>query len=277
MRLLILLSLLSGVHFTQTNEVSSLFTHGKLLFEQEEYFHAITELKRYLFFSQDSSLHHEANLMIAQSYRSGGFFRLASPYFLSARDMAKNQQEKISAMIEHAKNEILKGTPETALKILNLAYNQSSESSVQREITYWKGISELFAGNLNQAAIILEDLSPGDSLAILCRLGDDEMVNPELLKLISAFLPGIPQIYLGEYTSGLLSLGWCGLWGYTAVTAFTANRIFDGIMTGNFLFFRFYNGNLENAELFGQNHNTRIKNSILSFYQNNYNGLKPEW
>lgn len=262
--------------FAQTGvDASGLFRKGKELYTRAEYFHAITELKRYLFFAPDSALHHEANLMIAAAYKKGGYYRLASPYFLNARNSAQNTHDEAAALIEHAKNEILKGSPATAQKILNLASARSPER--RDEIRYWNGIAGLFAGNLASAAAILDSLSPGDSLAALCRLGEADLVNPEVMKIISAFLPGLPQIYLGEYSSGLLSLFWCGLWGYTAATAFTADRIFDGIMTGNFLFFRFYNGNLENAELFGQNHNTRIKNSILSFYQNNYNGLKPEW
>lgn len=271
----LLLILLCSASLPQSADAVSLFTKGKELYEKNAYFHAITELKRYLFFAQDSSLHHPANLMIAISYRRGGFYRLASPYFLNARDYARDPADKAAVMIEHAKNEILKGTSATALKLLDLVSAQ--DTSRQTEITYWKGIAELFAGNLEQAANTLEIAAPGDPLAALCRAGAQETVNPQVLKLISAFLPGIPQIYMGEYASGLLSLGWCGLWGYTAVNAFISDRIFDGIMTGNFLFFRFYNGNLENAELFGQNHNTRIKNSILTYYQNNYNGLKPEW
>lgn len=272
-----LILLITAYTFPQSPDAVSLFTKGKELYGSEKYFQAITELKRFLFFSKDSAAGHQANLMIATAYRRGGFYRLASPFFLNARDLARSSEEKTTALIEHAKNEILKGTPETALKILQITSAQTDDQARSSEITYWKGIAELFSGNLSEAAVHLEILSPGDTLAVLCRLGEEELVNPRAYKLISAFLPGIPQIYLGEYSSGFLSLFWCGLWGYTTANAFAADRIFDGIMTGNFLFFRFYNGNLENAELFGQNHNTRIKNSILSFYQNNYNGLKPEW
>jgi hypothetical protein len=47
-------------------------------------------------------------------------------------------------------------------------------------------------------------------------------------------------------------------------------------MTGNFLWLRFYSGNLQNAEKFVHKRNLEISNSALRFLQNEYKGAKPE-
>ena len=92
---------------------------------------------------------------------------------------------------------------------------------------------------------------------------------------MSVFLPGSGQFYTGNYLSGLLSLGWCALWGYVSVNAFVEQRVFDGLAVANFLWFRFYRGNLENAEKFAVEKNIQISNESLKFLQNNYKGEKP--
>jgi hypothetical protein len=88
-------------------------------------------------------------------------------------------------------------------------------------------------------------------------------------------VPGAGQIYTGNYLSGILSLGWNILWGYTTITAFQANRIFDGIMVGDLLWLRFYNGNNQNAEKFAIEKNLEISNNALIYLQNVYTGEKP--
>jgi hypothetical protein len=65
------------------------------------------------------------------------------------------------------------------------------------------------------------------------------------------------------------------LWGYTTITAFQANRIFDGIMVADLLWLRFYNGNNQNAEKFAIEKNLEISNNALIYLQNVYQGEKP--
>jgi len=83
------------------------------------------------------------------------------------------------------------------------------------------------------------------------------------------------QFYTGEYVSGLISLGWNVLWGYLTINAINEDRIFDGFMIGTLLWYRFYNGNLQNAEKFAKQKNLEKSNSALRYLQNKYKGNKP--
>jgi hypothetical protein len=65
------------------------------------------------------------------------------------------------------------------------------------------------------------------------------------------------------------------LWGYLTINAFNEDRIFDGVMIGTLLWWRFYSGNLQNAEKFATEKNLKKTNAALRYLQNNYIGKKP--
>ena len=101
------------------------------------------------------------------------------------------------------------------------------------------------------------------------------MYSVSFAKTISYIIPGAGQIYTGEYISGLLSLGWNILWGYLTIKSFIDERIFDGIVIANFLWLRFYRGNLQNAEKFAKEKNLIISNKAMNYLQFEFKGLKP--
>jgi len=65
------------------------------------------------------------------------------------------------------------------------------------------------------------------------------------------------------------------LWGYFTINAFMEDRVFDGFMVGSLLWWRFYSGNIQNAEKFAIEKNVEKTNSALHYLQNDYNGKKP--
>ena len=57
--------------------------------------------------------------------------------------------------------------------------------------------------------------------------------------------------------------------------SFIEERVFDGFVTANFLWLRFYNGNVQNAEKFVSQKNLEITNLALDYLQFQYPGKKP--
>ncbi len=142
------------------------------------------------------------------------------------------------------------------------------------DITYWRGWAYIFGGRWEDAAEAFRSIGQ-DSLKTLCENVADNQYNVTTAKILSYIIPGAGQFYTGHYFSGLLSLGWNALWGYLAVKAFVDQRIFDGFVIGNFLWLRFYSGNLQNAAKFAEEENVNIANKALSWLQNQYTGKKP--
>ncbi|HSP87841.1 MAG TPA: hypothetical protein VLN45_06890, partial [Ignavibacteriaceae bacterium] len=145
----------------------------------------------------------------------------------------------------------------------------------KNEINYWKGWAYIFADDWDKAAEEFSKNPQDKELKELCEQTDKKKYSVAFAKIASVILPGAGQFYTGNYLSGLLSLGWCALWGYIAVDAFIEDRIFDGIAVGNFLWFRFYQGNLQNAEKFAVEKNIQISNESLYYLQHSYDGIKP--
>lgn len=269
--------LIAPLLFCSTSETDSLFFNGKNLYQSGKYFHSVTELKRYLFFDSLHVHRYEANLLIGKAYKIGGFYDNAARYISDARNFSGGGDNYILASIELAKNELLRNRAANSVEILKTAEARNKNPELAEEILYWRAVCLMFMEHYLQAAQLMDSLGVTDSLSQMCRFAEEEKVNPANLRLMSAILPGSGQIYLGEYSSGLLSLIWSGFWGYLMVDAISENRIFDGLMTGNFLFSRFYNGNIKNTAAFAENHNISVRNALLKFFHEKYSGKKPEW
>ena len=248
---------------------------AKKLFEEENYFDAITEFKRLIFFDPGNVYEFQSNKYIAMSYKEGGKFNEAIQYFTLAEINAENLEDLYRIKIELIRVNILRRSTLNAHKLLNELENDGRWTNKTDEINYWRGWAFIFDDEWDKAAEEFSKISPDHELKTLCEETHNKEYSVTFAKLASVILPGAGQFYTGNYLSGLLSLGWCSLWGYIAVDAFVDNRIFDGLAVANFLWFRFYQGNLQNAEKFAVEKNIQIANESLYYLQHYYGGLKP--
>jgi len=266
--------LISFASFAQ-NSFDAQFNFAKKLYSDEHYFDTVTELKRLLFFDQNSGYNYEANLLIGKSYKQGAKFSDAIRYLTLAEINAKNIDELYHTKIEIIKINILRKTTRRAFKLLDSLQADERFTEMKDEIIYWRGWAYMFADDWGQAAQTFAEIDTNHVLKSLAEEVDDDLYSVSFAKTISYIIPGAGQIYTGEYISGLLSLGWNVLWGYLTIKAFIAERIFDGIVIANFLWLRFYRGNLQNAENFAMEKNLVRSNRALNYLQFEYDGLKP--
>ena len=169
----------------------------------------------------------------------------------------------------------MRRTTNRALSLLDTIEKDVRFSEKHNEIYYWRGWAYIFADEWDKASDQFARISNENELKRFCDSTDNQKYSVLEAQLLSYFIPGAGQIYTGNYLSGILSLGWNILWGYTTITAFQANRIFDGIMVADLLWLRFYNGNNQNAEKFAIEKNLEISNGALLYLQRIYKGEKP--
>jgi TM2 domain-containing membrane protein YozV len=251
------------------------FEYAKKLFKQENYFDAITEFKRLKFFDEKKIYEFQSDEYIALSYKEGGKFSEAIQYFILAEINAVSTEDVYRIKTGIIRSNILRRTTENAQKLLDELSNDQRWSDKTDEINYWRGWAFIFADKWDNAAKIFSQISPDHELKILCEETHEKKYSVAFAKLVSVILPGSGQFYTGNYLSGLISLGWCTLWGYITVNAFIEERIFDGLAVANLLWFRFYQGNLQNAENFAVEKNVQISNESLYYLQHYYKGVKP--
>ncbi|MCW8960517.1 MAG: hypothetical protein OQK29_03070 [Ignavibacteriaceae bacterium] len=248
------------------------FELAKKLYNEENYFDAITEFKRLLFFDEGGKYSYESNRLIGLSYKEGAKFSDAIHFLTLAEMNATTNQQMFDSKIEVIKINILRRTTERSLSLLNDLKKDERFNDRINEINYWTGWANIFADDWEKAALSFDGHNP--ELSAFCDSVNCDFYNVTLAKTLS-IVPGMGQFYTGEYVSGLISIGWNVLWGYLTINAFNEDRIFDGVMIGTLLWWRFYNGNLQNAEKFAQQKNLEKTNSALRYLQNSYIGNKP--
>jgi tetratricopeptide (TPR) repeat protein len=250
------------------------FNLAKKLYEDEKYFDAVTEFKRLLFFYEDDNYSYESNLLIGLSYKEGAKFSEAIQHFALAELNSSTDAEVYESRLEIIKVNILRRTTQRAFTLLDSLENDVRFNKNSEEINYWRGWAYIFSNDWERAALTFSEFQKSHHLALICDSVDNDLYNPELAKYLS-IVPGAGQFYTGEYVSGLISIGWNVLWGYLTINAFMEDRVFDGLMIGTLLWWRFYSGNIQNAEKFALEKNLEKTNSALHYLQNDYNGRKP--
>ncbi|RKY94109.1 MAG: hypothetical protein DRQ13_08620 [Ignavibacteriae bacterium] len=251
------------------------YNFAKQLYANENYYDSITELKRLLYFDKSEAYNYKANILIGESYKHGGKFADAVKHFTLAEINAANSDELYYSRIKNVRVNILRRTTNRALDLLNSLEDDDRFSSKNDELNYWRGWAYIFTDDWENAAFSFGEIDNQHELKLLAEKVEDEKYSVNFAKISSMIIPGAGQFYTGEYVSGLLSLGWNVLWGYLTIKSFVDDRIFDGIIIGSLLWFRFYNGNIYNAEKFAEEKNLIISNKALLFLQHGYEGEKP--
>lgn len=272
-KIILILIVLLYHHILAQTDLTDQFNYAKKLYDEKNYFDAITEFKRLEFFDSKKQFVYSSNYFIAQSYKAGGKFNEALRFFVLAEMNATNSDDYYSSKILQARTNILRRTTKQAHRILDQLENDERFINKKSEIKYWRGWSFIFEDDWLNAG---KELSEVDSmLSSFCKMVDKEKYSVDFAKYSSYIIPGFGQFYTEEYLSGLLSLGWNVLFGYLTINAFIEDRIFDGLVIGNFLWLRFYLGNVQNAEKFAIEKNLNITNAALDFLQNKFGGEKP--
>jgi len=270
----LLLIISSSAEIYSQTETEEQFNYAKKLYEEEKYFDAVTEFKRLLFFYDGEIYSYESNLLTGLSYKNGAKFSEAIQHFTLAELNSKNTNEIFITKMEIIKVNILRRTTVRALALLDSLKNDSRFTEKIDEVNYWRGWTYIFSDNWENASLSFSAIQSNHQLALLCDSIANDLYDPTLAKALS-IIPGAGQFYTGEYVSGLISIGWNVLWGYLTINAFMEERVFDGLMVGTLLWWRFYSGNIQNAEKFALEKNLEKTNSALRYLQNNYQGSKP--
>lgn len=240
------------------------------LYRAGDYFDAITEYKRLIFFDEQKEYSFAANYRVAECYKAGARFADAVKYYRIAEQRASNKDERWLGSVGAARAHILNGQPQQALDILGGL--ESLYIDKRNELNYWKGWAFIFMDDWQSASN--EFKNSDTALAAFTDSVANEFYSPRTAMLLS-MIPGLGQIYTGSYLDAALSLGWNALWGYTSVKAFLDDRILDGLLVTNLLWVRFYRGGIENAENKAVEKNNKIKIEALNHLQKTFMGARP--
>ena len=273
--MLIVIFILTSIRVFPQSNLQKQFEYALKLYNEEKYFDAINEFKRLQFFDSLNLYSFLSSKLIGMSYKQGGKFNEAIKYFSLAEFSTANLDSLFEMKIEVVTTNLLRRTTYRAFDLLNELKEDARFADKKDQIIYWHGWAYIFNDEWEKASEEFAKLDINHELKQLSDNVSESQYSVNKAKILSYILPGSGQFYTGNYFSGILSLGWVGLWTYISVQALLADRIFDGLMISDFLAFRFYNGNLQNAEKFAVEHNSEVSNWMLSYLQRNFRGPKP--
>jgi tetratricopeptide (TPR) repeat protein len=273
-KILFLIAVLNSMLLGQQS-LQQQYDLAEKLYNEGNYFDAVTELKRLVFFDSARQYYYKAYMLMGSSYKNGALLNDALSCFNTAERFSNTDNEKYNASIETIRGNILRRSTEQALKIIGRLEASGQYQDRQDSLNYWKGWAYIFSGSFDKAADVFHKIPGCGELDSLCRATDKSRYSEKLAKILSVFFPGAGQIYTGNYLNGIISLAWNIFAGYLTINSFAEDRVFDGIVTANLLWLRFYVGGIQNAEEFARDNNTAIINKTMLYLQNEFTGIKP--
>jgi len=273
-RAFIFLQIISSIIYAQLN-LGKQLQFANELFDSSNYFDAVTEYKRLLFFDDRAEYSWEANYKIGLSYKYGGFYDLAINYLKISELNGNTSDEIFLSKIEIVRCNLLRKTIATAFRLLDEIETDYPTDEFKDEINYWRGWAFMLNNDWENAAMEFSKIDSNHELKTLCMTVEENKYSIIFAKVISYLLPGSGYIYSGEYLQGLLSFGWNLLGGYFTIKAIGEQRIFDAFVISELGWLRFYRGSIEGAEKSAESKNMQIANQAYNYLKNKYEGIKP--
>lgn len=89
-------------------------------------------------------------------------------------------------------------------------------------------------------------------------------------QVLSTILPGVGEMYAGNPSSGLFTLSLNLLFGWLSMKSFIDDRPLDGVLITFFLWNRFYQGGIENAEKSASRYNKQKEDTFIKHIETKY-------
>ena len=241
------------------------------LFRDREYYRAITEYKRFSYFSNESGQRRRASFRIGECYRKSGRPENGIPYLLGAARFNPPDALTDSCSFSLAKSWMELGQYEMARQILDSL--QSEENSTGTVLEAWSYFLEGDFPNARSAFLSVEASGSATRLAELAMEGEKlRTKSPRAASVMSAVLPGTGQIYAGAYKQGFVSMALHGLMGYLLYRSIADQRYFEAAVAFYTGFSRFYVSNIASASRLAGDHNEAQRFKLVEDARDKYGG-----
>lgn len=231
-----------------------LFAFAQWLFETGEYYRAVGEFQRFLFFQPQHALTSQAQLRIALAYFCGERWLQAFEVFRQVTRVAADPAVREMAALWMAEAQARRGTHEEALRGYREVMAAYPGTPTAARAAYLIGWSLLWLRQWEEARQAFAAIAaPSPYYASAQRLASVlepppalPYRSPTVARVLSTVLPGAGQIYSGNTVDGLIGLGVHG-----ALIAGTSGAILAGLEgaggIGAFFTWGFYRAQMGNA------------------------------
>jgi TolA-binding protein len=246
------------------------FEFGRSLFDAGEYYRAIGELQRFLFFQPQHPLAPEAQLTIGLAYFCGERWLQAFEVFRRVTRAAPDPAIRAEAALWMAETRAHGGDQEEARRLYLELIRQYPESAIAPRAAYligWSYLRRRQWTEAREAFVQIDAQSPYRASAerIAAALDPPPELpyrSPTVAQILSTLLPGTGQIYTGHTLDGLIGLGVHG-----AMIAGTTGAAMAGLQgaagIGAFFTWGFYRSQMANAANSARDFNTQAEERFI--------------
>jgi tetratricopeptide (TPR) repeat protein len=254
------------------------------LMEQGDYYRAITEFKRFGFLEPQSPDTFPAYLSIGRAYELGGKPADAATWLQHLEPMAGTPQLHADLLVEVAFAHYLAGASPIAAEDLRMFLENPQQSGTASHETkerayYLMGWAYLTSNEVDHAADAFSHLD----LPYAHQLAEDAQAHahlpsksPVLAGVLSALLPGLGHVYLGQPAIGAAAFGWNALFGFATYDALHHKLWGVGAVLGG-LELLWYGGAVFGAISGAFKYNRDAELNHLDELKHKYDPAPPSW
>lgn len=228
---------------------------------------AITEYKRFIFFSDSPEEIKLGMMRISEAYRRMGRWDLAADALHDAIPFMRDRSEIAVARIRSALDMICAGGYSSAKFDLLEVLNSDADRSLKIRARFLLGVTGIYEGKRSQSA--------GDLIPSLREMGVDEgdisklnrllltppagRRSPKTAAMLSTILPGAGQIYAGHLKDGInafLLNGAILLWAWRELKS---KDLKDGLLILTLILPRYYLGNIRKSRRLAESRNAQLE------------------
>ncbi|MFC1725180.1 tol-pal system YbgF family protein [candidate division KSB1 bacterium] len=267
---IILLWILSAAGISQ--EITDL-KFAEYLYNTGQFYDAITEYKRVLFFNNGHKLKADIFYKIGICYKNGGFPDNSLFYITKAIENETDNRLRNTYQFEFAKIMMKKGDYTTAKMELEDLMDRKLPSSMADSVNYFLGWSEISMLNWLSAENYFKNIkksSYNTSQLFKSCIEGKKLKYKSAVKaiLLSTFIPGAGQIYAGELLDGIIAFVLNAGIIYYLTDSILDKRYTDTALIYYFLFGRFYPANRANAYKYAVQYNIDLNKNFLKKIKN---------
>jgi TolA-binding protein/TM2 domain-containing membrane protein YozV len=202
-------------HLVSTARQPPLFAFAQSLYSAGEYYRAIGELQRFLFFQPDHPLASTALLTIGLAYFCGERWLQAFEVFRQVTRTAPDATMRAEAALWMAETRARGGDQVEAIRLYQELVRQYPASVIAQRAAYLRGwgyVQQRQWAEAREAFAQIDPQSPyyasGERLAAVLAIPPElPQRSPTVARVLSTVLPGAGQMYTGHTLDGLIGLG----------------------------------------------------------------------
>lgn len=235
---------------------------------------AITEYYRHAYLYPDDENLSSVYAKLGSACREAGLLNPSLRAYSTAIEKSRTPAERVRVRLELALTHLVFDEPlQAQLVVLRVLASPPADSVLWLRAHAIAGVACLLSHQWNEASEYLREWARGrpdvdvQMQQLLTTLSDTTSIphrDPTVVVIMSAIIPGLGQMYCGEYLDGLNSMVLNGAMIYNMYSQIEQSRWVALGLVGLPLVSRYYMGNLDHAERYANEFNDRARRAYAA-------------